>query len=186
VEIYYDSEFLENGITIEPISIGMVRQDDTEYYGIFNNMNTIIKTARDPWLKENVLSSLPLVHPIDPAYPVWDETHPDFIHVKSKTRIALDVANLIRSTYDPSLWAWFCAYDHVLLAQMYGKMTHLPPGIPMRTNDLCTEAERLGNIRVPNMPGITHHNALSDAREVKFRREWLKEYEQSGKCIRRW
>lgn len=177
MKIFYDTEFLENGVTIKPISIGMVREDGKEYYGVFNDENTIISAARDPWLKENVLSSLPLVKPVDWVHPVWDETHPDFLSIKGKNAIAIEVARFIQETPNASLWAWFGAYDHVLLAQMYGKMIHLPYGIPMRTNDVAQEVERMGNVRVPSMPGTTVHNALSDAREVAWRYRWLREQE---------
>lgn len=179
MELYYDSEFLENGVTIKFLSIGMIAEDGRELYRITNNMNTIIAAARDHWLKENVLSSFPLVHPIDPAYPVWDESHPDFYAINNQTTIALDIHKFIAETYNPSLWAWFGAYDHVLLAQLFGKMIHLPQSIPMYTNDLMTEVERLGRPYVPQMPGRTGHNALSDAKEVMWRRQWLKEYERN-------
>lgn len=42
MNIYYDTEFIENGTTIELLSIGMVRENGQEYYGIVNNENTII------------------------------------------------------------------------------------------------------------------------------------------------
>jgi hypothetical protein len=32
--IYYDEEFLEDGRTIELISIGLVREDGAEYYAV--------------------------------------------------------------------------------------------------------------------------------------------------------
>ena len=31
----------------------------------------------------------------------------------------------------------------------------------------------LGNPELPSLPGVTEHNALGDAREVRYRREWL-------------
>lgn len=176
MNIYYDSEFLENGVTIIPISIGMVREDGKEYYGITNNIETITRAARHPWLKENVLTSLPLKQPVEYPFPQWDEDHPDFDNVKAMTTIAIEVCNFIRETPDASLWAWFGQYDHVLLAQMYGTMMQLPSGIPMRTNDVAQVAEMAGNVHVPAMPGIDRHNALSDAREVKWRMEWLRNY----------
>ncbi|SRR6266478_380236 len=178
MDIALDSEFLENGITIRPISIALVREDGKEYYGINQNRNILLVAARDKWLYDNVLSSLPLVQPVDPFFPVWDKAHPDFAHVKDTTRIALDVASFIQDTPNPSLWAFYAAYDHVLLAQLFGKMINLPAGIPMRTNDIAQEAERLGNVRMPPMHDASQHNALSDAREVMFRLKWLREYER--------
>lgn len=155
----------------------MVAEDGRELYRVVYNENTLMAAARDPWLKENVLSSFPLAQPIDAAYPQWDESHPDFENIHTITKIAIDVHKFIIETPRPSLWAWYGAYDHVFLAQLFGKMIQLPPGVPMYTNDLMTEVERLGRPYVPEMPGRTHHNALSDAKEVKWRRQWLKDYE---------
>jgi len=177
MEIYVDTEFIDTGVIIHPISIALVREDGKEYYGINQNQSVLLMAARDPWLRENVLSSMPLAQPIDPFHPVWDESHPDFINVKNRTRIAIDVNNFIQDTLAPSLWAWYSSYDMVVLAQLFGKFMHIPHGVPMRMNDVAQEAERL-RVYVPSMPGLDKHNALSDAREVKYRREWLKNYEE--------
>lgn len=73
------------------------------------------------------------------------------------------VREFIQATPDPELWAWYAAYDHVALAQLFGRMIDLPDGVPMWTNDLKQEAERLGNPQMPEQ-AEGHHNALSDAR----------------------
>jgi hypothetical protein len=176
VEIYYDTEFIDNGKTVQFISIGMIREDGKELYRITDDMGVIIAAARVPWLKENVLSALPLAQPIDPAYPFWDESHEDYQYVTNNTRTAIDVANFILGVPDPSLWAWFSAYDHVVLSQFYGRMLDMPRGVPMRTNDVAQEAERLKS-GVPVMEGNTRHNSMHDAREVKMRREHLQKVE---------
>jgi len=177
MEIYYDTEFLDTGSSVFLLSIGMVAQDDRTYYAIVNDMYLIKRAAMVPWLRENVLAHFPLAQPIDPKSPWWDESHPDFFNVKSRVTIAREVQQFVYDTANPSLWAWFAAYDHLMLSQLYGKMIDMPPGIPQRTNDIAQEAERLGsNVRVPHMPGLEAHNALSDAKEVKFRREWLLNY----------
>ena len=56
-------------------------------------------------------------------------------------------------------------------------MISLPTGIPMWTHDLRQEVERLGVAKeLPAMPGAREHNALDDAREVRFRHQWLREH----------
>lgn len=60
------------------------------------------------------------------------------------------------------MWAWYGAYDHVRLAQIWGPMISLPPHVPMLTHDLKSEAMRLGNPKMPAQKG-TEHNALADA-----------------------
>jgi hypothetical protein len=175
--IFYDTEFLEDGRTIELISIGMVADDGREYYAVSDAatrrpLNGLIR--RHPWLMANVVPSLPRPHGdwIFDMPKRWLFNYMDAC-VKPRAQIANEVRDFILASPDPELWAWFAAYDHVVLAQLWGRMISMPKGIPMWTNDLKQEAGRLGNPSLPPMPGVTEHNALSDAREVKFRYEYL-------------
>jgi hypothetical protein len=175
MRVFYDTEFIDDGVTIRPISIGMVREDGKQYYAIFNNDDTIRDAAKNPWLRANVLDSLPLAQPIDPDAPYWDTSHPDYPNVKNKPVLAKEVRRFILDdNTTPSLWAFFSAYDHVVLMQLYGRM--IDAVLPQRTNDIAQDMERLGKI-APRMPGTQRHNALSDALEVKYRKEWLDDYE---------
>ena len=51
-------------------------------------------------------------------------------------------------------------------------MVSLPNGVPMWTNDLKQEAQRLGNPQVPQQDH-GQHNALADARHNKVIAEFL-------------
>lgn len=177
MDIYYDTEFIDAPPVVKFLSIGMVREDGKEYYAVNSSLYIIGEAARIPWLLTNVLSYLPLANPIDSYAPQWDESHSDYVHVKPVHQIAKEVRNFILEVPNPSLWAWFAAYDHLMLSQLYGKMLDIPSGIPQRTNDVVQEAERLGSPYVPHMPGHDSHHPLSDAREVKYRREWLQALE---------
>jgi hypothetical protein len=166
MRIYYDTEFVDNGRTIDLISIGMVAEDGREYYAVHRSWSTIETASHHPWLRENVLPHLPVKgpdwiarHPLDP----WDESHPDFVHVKTDQRLASEVEEFILVTPDPQLWAYYGAYDHVALAQLWGPMVKLPHGVPMFTCDLKQEAVRLGSPKLPDQAG-NEHNALADAR----------------------
>lgn len=80
-------------------------------------------------------------------------------------------------TPEPELWAYYAAYDHVALAQLFGPMHQLPAGIPMQTDDLVTEAKRLGltaSDLPPQPEGL--HNALADARHNRVKHAFLDEY----------
>jgi hypothetical protein len=178
MDIAYDWEFLENGVTIRPISIGMVKEDGEEYYAVVNEGMTLVHAVQHPWLRANVIPYLPVEIDDDTGMPSWDSGHPDYKFVKAKEVIAWEVKNFILSVPNPSLWAYFASYDHVCLAQLWGVMINMPKGVPQRTNDIAQDMERLG-IRAPSMPGIQQHNALSDAREVMYKRKWLKEYEKT-------
>jgi 3' exoribonuclease, RNase T-like len=173
--IYYDCEFLEDGRTIDLISIGMVTEDGRELYLINGSSRTIGRALESPWLRENVFPSLP-VHVTGTTFRGWDHDHPDWLAVNRRDTIADSVRDFVLAEPDPHLWAWYAAYDHVALCQLWGRMVDLPKGVPMWTNDLKQEAERLGNPALPSLPAITEHNALDDAREVKFRAEWLAQH----------
>ncbi|WP_141579646.1 3'-5' exoribonuclease [Actinomadura sp. WMMA1423] len=165
MRIYYDSEFLEDGRTIELISIGLVAEDGREYYAVNWDMPWR-RIVRHEWLRANVVPSLPVVRHdgIRPLRkPFLDRAHPD---VKRRARIADEVRDFLQATPDVELWASYGAYDHVVLCQLWGAMVDLPDGVPMFTRDLQQEAARLGNPPLPEQAG-GFHNALADARHVK-------------------
>lgn len=169
-KIFYDCEFIEDGQTIDLISIGLVAGSGEEYYAVSDEFDHQDLLA-NPWLVENVLPSLPYVRsPGDLATWAWylrlDYDHPDRLAVKPRWRIANEVREFIlgqAGVSEPELWAWYGAYDHVALCQLWGAMVHLPEGIPMFTCDLKQEAVRQGDPRLPEQPAGVH-NALADAR----------------------
>jgi hypothetical protein len=172
VRVYYDTEFLEDGRTIELISIGMVAEDGREYYAVNQEMPWR-RILRHDWLAANVVPSLPIVRHdgIRPfRKPFLDRAHP---HLKRRARIADEVRDFLQATPDVELWASYGAYDHVVLCQLWGRMVDLPDGVPMFTHDLHQEVDRLGNPPMPEQAeGL--HNALADARHVKVMAESIK------------
>ena len=176
--VYFDFEFYEDGTTIEPISVGMVDEQGFEYYAVFKEISKHFswrRVVKHDFLREHVVPHLPLL----PEYGqtlLLDVDHPD---VKPKEQIRQEILDFLLPD-EPgedahlgiALWAWFSAYDHVTLAQLWGPMMSLPPGIPMRTGDLAQEADRLGVTILPQQKGIVHH-ALHDARHGKEIAEFL-------------
>lgn len=191
--IYYDCEFIEDGRTIDLISIGMVAEDGREYYAVSGEFS-FKALAANPWLVENVWPSLPRIggdarNHIPVSTPLgrprahhkilrdlFDRSAPE---VKPRGRIAADVREFVTSFRAPELWAWYGAYDHVALAQLFGRMIDLPDGIPMWTNDLKQECERLGNPIVPTQTAGVH-NALADARHNRDIAQFLREREHAA------
>jgi hypothetical protein len=174
-KIYYDCEFLEDGERIHLISIGMVAEDGREFYGVNREMPHK-RIAKHDWLMANVVPSLPRIHG-DRRLQVSYRRNPlalDFDHpaMMSRSRIAAEVERFIGSTPEPQLWAWYGAYDHIALCQLFGRMIDLPEGVPMWTNDLKQEAMRLGNPQMPQQAS-GEHNALADARHNKAMAEFL-------------
>jgi len=172
--IDYDLEFLEDGRTIELISIGMVCDDGREYYAVNRNMPKR-RIRKHPWLMENVVPGLPKAHGDELNQQIGWLFNPYDPAVKGRSQIAVEVAEFIRSAgSDVELWASYGAYDHVGLAQLWGSMIALPEGVPMFTNDIQQEARRLG-VRWHDLPKQESgaHNALADARHNQVVRRWL-------------
>lgn len=176
---FYDTEFHEDGKTIDLISIGIAADDGREYYAIHAEADWTRASAH-PWLPDNVLKHLPgewaMRRPVN-AELRWagtprPEFRPDRRHkdVKVREQIAEEVAAFLTATStewrDNELWAYFAAYDHVVLCQLWGTMMDLPTGVPMFTNDLQQVAyglEQAGRTVYRPVHADEHH-ALGDAR----------------------
>ena len=169
---FYDCEFIDDGVTVDLISIGIVAENGDDYYSI-NCDAPWRRIAKHQWLVDNVVNSLPRIEGT-----TWSKlTNPlsiDFDHpsVQSKSAIANQVKNFLLRDEDPELWAWYAAYDHVCLAQLWGPMSNLPAGIPKWTNDLKQECVRQGNPALP-VQAVGEHNALDDARHNLVRAQAL-------------
>ncbi|KQB85204.1 polyadenylate-specific 3'-exoribonuclease AS [Corynebacterium oculi] len=150
---FYDTEFVEDGRTIELVSIGIVSEDGREYYAVSTDFD---ERRANPWVRENVLSKLPSPHARE-----W----------KPQQEIRQEVYEFLTSGAGrPELWAWVGAYDHVVLAQLWGDMAGLPREIPRYTRELKQLWEMAGRPELP-APPTNAHDALADARYnvVKFR-----------------
>jgi hypothetical protein len=160
MRLYYDTEFLENGSTIRLISIGMVREDGHSLYRVVYDYSLAKDMFYHPWLRKNVAPSLPYEMTEDGV--ALSHAHPDYLKVMSRAEIAEDVKRFVLETPNPELWAYYSAYDHVALCQLFGRMVDLPTGFPMFTHDLKSRLVQMGNPRVPEQASGLH-NALSDA-----------------------
>lgn len=172
MKIFYDTEFLENGSTIELISIAMVAEDGRELY-LVNYDAPLPAIAQHPWLSQHVVPTLPVARTSDGVL-IWNTLHPDWPQVQQRRSIASQVEDfVVENTPEPELWAWYGAYDHVVTCQLFGRMIDLPTGFPMWTNDLKQEVTRLGNPPLPKQQE-GEHNALADARWVRDSYAWVR------------
>ncbi len=144
---FYDTEFIEDGVTIDLVSIGVIDESGREFYAV--------STEFDPgraigWVRENVLDKLP-----SPNHPAWQP--------RAAIRERL-LAFLTEPGERVELWAWYAAYDHVVLCQLWGGMPALPRALPRFTNELRQRWEDLGKPPLPQPPTAGRHDALVDAR----------------------
>ena len=180
MKYFYDTEFLENGQTIDLISIGIVADDGREYSAVCSEVGEgplHKRICERSWLMDHVVPHLPLRTGWDgkPVYKTGRAQYPgsfsldcDDPRVLPRWVIAKQVRAFLLAAPDPQLWAYYGAYDHVALCQLWGRMVDLPQGIPMFTNDLKQEAVRLGCPELPAQVGEAlgdgKHDALADAR----------------------
>lgn len=175
---WFDTEFIEDGKTIDLVSIGIVAEDGREYYAVSHEFNAY-KLFDNPWLAENVAPHLPwMALPTGTAL-TWVTADKDTSTGlwKHRDQIAQEIiAFCDPDTYGkPEVWAYYADYDWVALCQIFGRMIDLPEGWPMYCRDIKQEADRLQEwirwfnsapdykLILPKQEGDEHH-ALADAR----------------------
>ncbi|GAA0728137.1 polyadenylate-specific 3'-exoribonuclease AS [Dactylosporangium roseum] len=147
---FYDCEFIEDGRLIDLVSIGVVDEHGREYYAVSTEFD---ESRAVPWVRRHVLDKLP-----SPADKAW----------RSRDRIRDDLLEFLAEPLrtgkadEVELWAWYAAYDHVALAQLWGPMPTLPREIPRFTKDLRQLWDESGRPPLPVAEG--RHDALVDAR----------------------
>lgn len=144
---FIDTEFDENGKTIELISIALVSEDGREYHAVSSEFDP---EACNDWVKANVLPRLPLKGR------------------KTRAEIKTEVAALLLAGgVKPKIWGYYADYDWVVFCQLFGRMVDLPDGMPMLCHDIVQEMSRLGVKRADLPANDGAHDALEDARWIK-------------------
>lgn len=148
---FYDCEFIEDGRVVDLVSIGVVDEFGREFYAVSTEFDD---SAALPWVRRHVLTKLP-----SPGDRVW----------RSRAQIRDELWEFLmapvrgRPEEEIELWAWFAAYDHVALAQLWGPMPELPREIPRFTKELRQLWDERGRPRLPAADSA-RHDALVDAR----------------------
>jgi len=142
---FLDTEFLEDGKTIDLISIGIVSEHGAEFY--CESFDCDLSRA-DAWVKENVISKLSG----DNRKPRWLIKYEllDFIRENNTGRI--------------EFWAYFADYDWVALCQLFGPMIDLPDSFPMYCRDIKQLADTCGKRYTKPPKSDMQHHALVDAK----------------------
>lgn len=185
--IFYDTEFIEMrgsdwgtgqvSSAIELISIGMVGVSESgvvsTYYAVREDL-PVSEVYHNKFLRDNVLPHLPMTEPAQGGTHV-DRQNPS---VKPQWVIRNEVREFIRALTPNEedrnaieMWADYAAYDHVVLAKLFGSMMDLPPFVPMFSHDIqvfrsLTNAPE--EILKQASMGSEHH-ALNDAYQCKDR-----------------
>jgi len=136
---WFDTEFIEDGRTIDLISIGIVSEDGRTLY--MENAECDL-TKASGWVRKNVFPQLN-----------WTTTFP-----KIMIRNAM-----IQFLQQPTeIWAYYSAYDWVAFCQLWGRMIDMPGWMPKNCFDVKQLAVSKGNPELPKQYTPEHH-ALNDA-----------------------
>jgi hypothetical protein len=153
VRYWLDTEFIEDGKTIDLISIGIVAEDGREYYAVNSDCD---RSKANDWVVQNVL-----------------------VHLKGCGQVKDSITEEIKAFCDPDsygkpeFWGYYADYDWVVLCQLFGTMIDLPKGWPMYCRDIKQLADDMGNPPLPEQ-GKGEHHALADARWNKQVWEFLR------------
>ena len=143
MKFFIDTEFMEDGRTIDLLSIGVVAEDGRELY-----IEVLADASKaNAWVQANVLP------------------HLGKIPVSTREQAARQLLDFI-GPEKPEFWGYYADYDWVALCQLFGRMIDLPSGWPMYCRDLKQLCDSVGNPSLPKQPGDEHH-ALADARWVR-------------------
>jgi hypothetical protein len=153
MRIFLDTEFtgLHQNTTL--ISIGMITEDGREFY---RELNDYDKSQLDDWLKDNAISNLEGINPINTE------------------QLRKDIEDFL-SCYDKvEIWSDCLSYDWVLFNQIWGHAFNLPKTIYYIPFDICTLFKTRGidpDINREEFSGMIKenkkHNALWDAKVIR-------------------
>jgi hypothetical protein len=159
---FIDTEFIDNGRTVDLISIGIVAEDGRELY---IEVEDIDWAKADPWVIENVRAFMWSHEQPPEIFENWllDKKHAGGLMAHEDIAgVIEDFCNPAKYGY-PQFWAWYGSYDWFLMCQIFGGFLKVPDMWPNMTNDLKQTHVRLGQPPLPKQQG-KKHNALEDAR----------------------
>lgn len=158
---------------IEPISMAVVCENQREFVATFNDFD-FDAAWNNLWLRDNVIKPWAHVNNKDDKREVREYFKK---YGQPKKEVAQQLLDWVKTQTDPAsrptesveFYGYYCDYDWVALATMYGTMDKLPQEFPMYCKDLKQEFDRLnttgllkGHFDYPEAP--QGHDAVADAR----------------------
>jgi hypothetical protein len=174
VKYFLDTEFIEDGRTIDLLSIAIVTEDGRSFYR--QNKEATFTNASD-WVWRNVFPhldhfSLRGIRDCRDRSETYDSGlgHRDIAGCsdvcpwRNRRDIRDEVLEFCNQEKygKPEFWGYYSAYDWVAFCQLFGPMVALPKGYPMFCRDLIQWCKQLGNPELPKQ-GKDEHSALLDA-----------------------
>ncbi len=140
--MYFDTEFIDTSNSLELISLAFVKENQEAYYAVSSEFD---ESKASPWVQQHVINQL------EPP-----STRKPLLVIKKELSAFIGYQL-------PELWAYFGAFDWVLMVWLYGGFERMPYNFPFYYKELRQEMER---IRFPEgnfPPNPAPHHARSDA-----------------------
>lgn len=200
---FIDSEFIDDGKTIDLISIGIVCEDGKELYLQSADFDPGMASQ---WVKDNVIDHLKICPHGSPEFTKdpytnrmlhggwkgqctferWSEETGVYTGAYEDCfwRTRLQIMHEVKVFFNPSdgfeLWGWCAGYDFVAFCQLFGTMMDLPQGWPHYIRDIqyILDERGIADEQLPRQEAGPR-NALADARHIKKLWEWLHEHKSA-------
>jgi hypothetical protein len=147
VKIFFDFEFIETGgeHPVKPISLGMIREDGKTFYAVWDK---IPWDLANQWVLDNIK---PMI-----------EKDTETIPLPARA-IAQEVFKFCGPF--PEFWGYFCAFDWVLMCDLFEGFLKTPETWPHLAFDLRQYMFHTGVSRddLDHIPNEQEHHALADA-----------------------
>ncbi len=126
MKYFFDTEFIEDGKTIDLLSIGVIAEDGREYYAEVADAPT---EKADQWVKDNVIAHLWHRQRDKSEFNRWSRDGGKG-GLLSLRIIGFDLQRFCNPELfgKPEFWAYYADYDWVVFCQLFGRMIDLLKG----------------------------------------------------------
>ena len=174
MKVFFDCEFTGLYKDTTLISIGLISEKSQVFYAELTDFD---KEQCNVWVKENVFPGLAAFNEDAAYYPG--------LHVGNKANIGIALRNWFKQFNSVELVSDVCHYDMVLLISLFGTAFDLPANVCPACHDINQDIARyygislqeafdksreeiLFNFYGNDIAGLYKHNALDDAKVIKY------------------
>ena len=165
---YLDTEFFENGKTIDLISLALVAEDGRELYLINKDFDylrakELMDRHDDWWVMDNVLKPMAAQEGFCEVWGMILDSRKSI----ARYEFAGKITEFVGQDKDPEFYAYYADYDWVVFCQLFGRMVDLPEHFPkfcMDLKQMMVERDLSKEWKQDMCPDPEgEHNALVDA-----------------------
>jgi len=175
MKYFLDFEFIHKYRQLSPISVGIVSEDDREFYAVYEDMPTA-DIAADDWIMKNVMSSI-IHRTFTTSYPtgkVYLDFFVEDFEAADHDSIRRGILDFIGDDPDVEIWVSAGGFDFTCFSMTLGTFENIPRNIPHFFMDL-NQLWRTHKIDGVPRQAAGLHNALADAHHNKVRYDYMME-----------